>query len=292
MPAPALDLAAWARDGYLHVPGVLAAGEVAELRRWTDEIAARPGDPSRTDGLLQHYELTERGAQIARSENLVPNHPGFAALVERGRLPAAAAALLGEPVVTYKEKINYKLAGGAGFAPHQDARAYKFVATHVSAMVAIDDATIENGCVEVVAGWHHQLLDVDERGCIHPDLVEQFVWQPLPMRAGDVLWFHSRTPHRSDRNLTRSTRRGLFCTYNAATLGDLRSRYYADKLAYFERQGNAAHQVSTIGDFEGRRHGSAEATLLRRCDDMAKRTDITATPVATYRDLLAGLARR
>ena len=259
---PTIDQAAWERDGYLHLPHVLTADEVAELRQWADDIAARPGDPSRADGLLQHYELTDRGAQIARSENLVPNHAGFAALIDHGRLPAIAAALLGEPVVTYKEKINYKLAGGAGFAPHQDARAYKFADTHVSAMVAIDDATVENGCVEVVAGWHHELLDVDERGCVHPELVEQFVWQPVPLRAGDVLWLHTRTPHRSDRNLTRSTRRGLFCTYNAAALGDLRTSYYADKLAYFEQHGNAAHRVSTIGDFEGRQPSAADLRAI------------------------------
>lgn len=255
------ELDAWERDGYLHMPGVLAADEVAELREWTDDIAARPADPSRADGLLQHYELTERGAQIARSENLVPNHAGFAALVDAGRLPAIAAALLGEPAVTYKEKINYKLPGGAGFAPHQDARAYKFVDTHLSGMVAIDDATVENGCLEVVAGWHHELLDVDENGCIHPDLVPAFDWKPVPMRAGDLLWFHSRAPHRSGPNLTRTTRRGLFCTYNASSLGDLRGAYYADKLAYFERRGKAAHRVSTIGDFQGR---APSADDLRR----------------------------
>jgi hypothetical protein len=248
----AIDLDAWERDGYLYMPGVLSADELADLRAWTDDIAARPADHSRADGLLQHYELTEEGAQIARSENLVPNHAGFAALIDRGRLPAIAAALLGEPVVTYKEKINYKLAGGAGFAPHQDARAYKFVATHLSGMVAIDDATPENGCLEVVAGRHHELLEDNGDGCIHPDIVDSFDWQRVPMKAGDLLWFHSRAPHRSGPNTTRTTRRGLFCTYNAASLGDLRRAYYADKLEYFRSRGHEASRVSTIGDFLGR----------------------------------------
>lgn len=255
-------LDAWRRDGFVHQRAVLDAGEVAELAVWTDEVARRPSDPSTAGGLLQHYELTDHGAQIARSENLVPNHPGFAGLVDAGRLPALAATLLGEPVVTYKEKINHKRAGGAGFAPHQDARAYKFVDTHLSAMVAIDAATVENGCLEVVAGWHHELLDVDADGCIHPELVERFVWRPVAMEPGDVLWFHSRTPHRSGPNVTRRTRRALFCTYNAASLGDLRSAYYADKVAYFEARGNATHRVSTIGDFQGRPPGAADLEAI------------------------------
>lgn len=258
----AIDLDAWRRDGFVHLRGVLSAAEVAELVTWTDEIAARPADPSRATGLLQHYELTEHGAQIARSENLVTNHPGFAALIDAGRLPAIAATLLGEPVVTYKEKINHKLAGGAGFAPHQDARAYKFVDTHLSGMVAIDAATVENGCLEVAAGWHHALLDVDSDGCIHPELIDRFDWRPVPMEPGDLLWFHSRAPHRSGPNVSRRTRRALFCTYNAASLGDLRSAYYADKLEYFQARGNAAHRVSTIGDFQGRAPSAADLQAI------------------------------
>lgn len=257
-----VDLGAWRRDGWLHQRGVLSAAEVAALAAWTEEVAARPGDPSRSDGLLQHYELTDVGAQLARSENLVPNHSGFAALIDTGRLPAIAAALLGEPVVTYKEKINHKRPGGAGFAPHQDARAYKFVDTHLTGMVAIDAATVENGCLEVVAGWHHELLDVDGDGCIHPELADRFEWRPVPVEPGDLVWFHSRAPHRSGPNVTRRTRRALFCTYNAASLGDLRSDYYADKLAYFAAHGNASHRVSTIGDFQGRAPSAADLQAI------------------------------
>lgn len=243
-----LDLESWERDGYLHVPGVLDADDVAELRSWVDVVSrCAPGEL----GLLQHYERTAHGPAIARTERLIEAHGGFRALITRGLLPAIAGALLAEPAVLYKEKINHKLAGGAGFAPHQDAPAYPFIDTHVSAMVSIDDAIASNGCLEVVAGRHDALLPLDERGCIAPQVVDELDWQPRPTRAGDLLWFHSLAPHRSGPNLSTTTRRALFCTYNAAALGDVRQAYYDDKARVFADQGADSARVSLIGDFQG-----------------------------------------
>jgi hypothetical protein len=73
------------------------------------------------------------------------------------------------------------------------------------------------------------------------------------VRAGQTLWFHSRTPHRSGPNLSDRPRRALYPTYNAASEGDLRSAYYDAKRAAFApaHVGERA-RVSLIGDFEGR----------------------------------------
>lgn len=243
-----IDLAAWERDGYLHVPAVLDAAQLDDLRSWVADVADRPAGRS---GLLQHYERTETGVQIARSENLAPGHAGFSSLVGEGLIPAMGARLVGEPVVIYKEKINYKLAGGAGFAPHQDAPAYKFVDVHVTCMLAIDDASAANGGLELVSNRHHELLPDDGDGCIHPDVVADLEWHHVDARAGDLLWFHSLVPHRSGPNTSSATRRALFCTYNARSQGDLREAYYADKIAYLADRGAGSARVSTIGDFLG-----------------------------------------
>src|SRR5690606_38472973 len=123
-----------------------------------------------------------------------PFHSGLRDLLTTGPMLETASALLGEPAVLYKEKINYKLPGGAGYAPHQDAPAYPFIDVHVSCMVAVDDATIDNGCLEVVTGRHGEVLPVDETGCLRPDVVAAMAWAPVEVPAGSTLWFHSRTP--------------------------------------------------------------------------------------------------
>jgi hypothetical protein len=234
---PSDPAAHFAEHGWVLTETLDEAG-VEALRGWVEEVAAWPDDGG---DWLHHRELTDEGPKLCRSENVIE----------------LASALLGEPAVLYKEKINYKLVGGAGYAPHQDAPAYRFVESHVSCMVAVDDATEANGCLEVVSGMHHEILPMDEVGCIRADVVDALTWVPAPVRAGQTLWFHSRTPHRSGPNTSPQDRRALYPTYNALREGDLREDYYRQKLAEFAeaRAAGATEgrvQVSLIGDFQGR----------------------------------------
>jgi ectoine hydroxylase-related dioxygenase (phytanoyl-CoA dioxygenase family) len=224
---------------------------VLALRGWVDDVAAWPVAAGEW---LQYREMTNDGPRLCRSENFVPFHPQLRELLTAGAMPAVASALLGEPAVLYKEKINYKLPGGAGYAPHQDAPAYRFVETHVSCMVAVDDATVGNGCLEVVSGAHDRVLPMDDAGCVRADVAAELEWAPVPVEAGSTLWFHSRTPHRSGPNLSSVPRRALYPTYNARSEGDLRDDYYRQKLEEFASAGDAGDrvQVSLIGDFQGR----------------------------------------
>ena len=223
----------------------LDAGVKHALPGWVDEVASWPAGEAQW---LQHYEGTDTGPMLCRSENFVPFHDGLRALLCSGALVEVASALLGEPAVLYKEKVNYKQPGGAGYSPHQDAPAYRFVATHVSCMVAVDDALVGNGCLEVVSACHQELLPTDDTGCIRPDVADGLDWVPVEVQAGETLWLHSRTPHRSGPNLGSTPRRALYPTYNARREGDLRDAYYEQKA--IELAGGSA--VSLIGDFQGK----------------------------------------
>ena len=134
--------------GWVVVDAVGPAAAAA-LPGWVDEIAALADGEG---GVLQHFERTDTGPVLCRSENFVPVHAALRALLCTGALVEFAGALLGEPAVLYKEKVNYKLPGGAGYSPHQDAPAYPMIDVHVSAMVAVDDADESNGGLEVVSG--------------------------------------------------------------------------------------------------------------------------------------------
>ena len=229
----------------------LSAAETSEVQSWVTDIASWSDD----DGEWLHYrELTEYGPKLCRTENFTPFHSGMYQFLRGGQMVEVASALLNSEAVLYKEKINYKLTGGAGYSPHQDAPAYRFIETHISCMVAVDDATEENGCLEVVSGLHHEVLPMDIKGCIDPALVATFHWMTVPLKAGQTLWFHSRTPHRSGPNNSQNDRRALYPTYNALSEGDLRSRYYEQKLKEFaeSKENNESVRVSLIGDFEGK----------------------------------------
>jgi hypothetical protein len=78
----------------------------------------------------------------------------------------------------------------------------------------------------------------------------------VPLEPGDLLVFDSYTSHYSDTNTTDRSRRAAYLTYNAASLGDHRDRYYADKRAEFAHEGGdfggERVRISITDDFLGR----------------------------------------
>lgn len=231
--------------------GVLSPARVDELRGWVDRVArwAAEGGPG-----LHHFEQTDDGPTLARSEDLVGHHDGLRALLTEGLLPELAGELLGEPATLYKEKINYKQPGGAGFAPHQDAPAYRFVDFHVSVMVPLEPATEASGCLWVAEGRSTGLLAMDGLRGLRHEVVAALDWHPVELAPGDLLWFDSYVPHRSGTNVTDTARRALYLTYNAASAGDFRRTYYEDKQAEFAGLDGVADRarLSITDDFLGR----------------------------------------
>ena len=89
--------------------------------------------------------------QLARIENYLPYAAGLDGLFRGPRTLDLLAACCGEPVLLFKDKINFKLPGGAGFGDHQDAPAYVDfgVEHHLTFATPADPFTIENGCLEM-----------------------------------------------------------------------------------------------------------------------------------------------
>ncbi len=242
------ERAHFATHGWVKVDHLLGC-TVEELQQAVDEVAALPeGGP-----WLHHRELTNDGPKLARTENFLPFAPLLKHVLADGDIARVAGELLGEQALIYKEKINYKLVGGAGFAPHQDQPAYPFVERVLSVMVAVDDATVANGCLEVVSGAHAELLPQDERGCIQLSVANGLNFEPLELRAGETLFFSALTPHRSGPNVSKNDRRALYPTYNGISEGNLRDAYYAAKLeAFADPASGELVRLSLIQDFEGR----------------------------------------
>jgi ectoine hydroxylase-related dioxygenase (phytanoyl-CoA dioxygenase family) len=166
------------------------------------------------------------------------------------------AGVVGRPLSLLKDKMNRKSAGGGAFGPHQDHEAYrKFPPPwYVTAMVAIDEATEANGCLQFavnfaqvvrdhphcVAGWDSEnpLLRAYQggprNGAILDEVATLFEWRPIPARAGDVVIFDSFIPHRSEINRSPRSRRALFLTYNTAGSGDWYDYYYRMKRARYD----------------------------------------------------------
>ena len=238
------ERALMAQDGFLVVPGFFDAAATADLLRWTEDLADAPEAPGR-HWVYHEDSLTEPGRRvIQRIENFCPFHPGFDEMVRRGALARWTAALMGGPVVLFKEKINFKMPGGPGFKAHQDQQAgwTRYAPLFVTALVTLDPATLANGCLEMVPGHHREgLIGAEWKPLEESDLALQAV----PTEPGDVIFFDSFAPHASKPNLTDRPRRILYLTYNLASDGDHRALYYAEKHAAFppdiERDGSTSY---------------------------------------------------
>ncbi len=223
------------QDGYLIVRGLYDEAAVREISRWSDEILDWPEKPGRH---MVYYEdsLVASGEKVvSRVENFCPYHDGFDKLMTEGVMIDAVSQLLGSPAVLFKEKVNMKMPGGDGFKPHQDAQAgwNTYSDFHITALVSVDPATEENGCLEMVKGWHNRGLVGDEWRPLEGDNMGGMTFESCPTAPGDVVFFDSYAPHQSAPNLTDKRRRVLYVTYNRLSDGDHRAQYYADKRLSF-----------------------------------------------------------
>ena len=93
-----------------------------------------------------------------------------------------------------------------------------------SAFIAVDRATRENGCLQVMRGSHHlgridHVLTGEQAGADVERVQEVLKRQALvhvEMEPGDALFFHCNLLHRSDQNKSKNPRWSMICCYNAA----------------------------------------------------------------------------
>jgi hypothetical protein len=225
----------FAAHGWVAAPGFFTAEEAAEIGAWTDELASRPERPG-AHWVYREPSLTDPSARvIQRIERFAEHHDGFARLMRGSRLERAAGELLGGEAVLFKDKINLKMPGGAGFEPHQDQQAgwSAYAPMFVTGLVCLDPATVENGCLEMADAPRLGGLIGEEWTPLTLEQMQAFRLIPAPTLPGDVLFFDSYAPHASKPNLTATQRRILYLTWNLAADGDHRDRYYADKHANF-----------------------------------------------------------
>ena len=216
------------RDGFVLLQGAFGDGEMNQIEAWTQEITALPEESGK------HWVFHEKSLKIpgddliCRIEKISPFHAGFQQL--SNVLKAPIAQLLGEPAVLFKEKINFKMPGGDGFTPHQDSLAgwETYAEFFITVMVCVDEATTENGCLRMAAGHHKDGL-MREWEPLNDSDMQDMNFVDMPTRPGDIAFFDSYAPHRSEPNMSNKIRRLYFATYNKASGGDHLEAYYDDK---------------------------------------------------------------
>lgn len=161
------------------------------------------------------------------------NHPGdglYGMFARSRRLVDRVEDLLGGEVYHYHSKMVLKDAKiGGAWAWHQDYGYWYqnglLFPDLLSAMIAVDKATKENGCLQVIPGSHkmgrvNHILSGDQAGADMERVEELLKIRDkvyCEMEPGDALFFHSNVLHASDPNNSENSRWTMICAYNKAT---------------------------------------------------------------------------
>lgn len=227
-------------EGYLVAEGVLRdedlAPVIAEYRAWIDCRARELVAEGKVRELHSDAPFERRAAllysqspEILRDMDLmmVRGKASFDFL-RNERLLDAVGSLIGpeitcSPIQHIRAKppqaLTREMAGFYNVPWHQDAGVTWEEADSsdiVTCWIPLTDATVENGCMEVMPGvCRRGYLEHQAEGgtTIRPDLLPDVVPRAVPVRKGGIVFMHRHTPHRSTPNFTDGVRWSIDLRY-------------------------------------------------------------------------------
>ncbi len=221
------DVAFYNDNGYLVVPNVLSADEVAELRQVTEDFVESARHVAAHNEI---YDLEDSHSaaepRVRRIKTPHAHHKAYARMVDHPNILAILQKLWGPSIRFDVSKLNLKAAGyGAPVEWHQDWAFYPHTNDDLCAIgIMIDDVDETNGPLMVIPGSHkgpildHHAGEGYFCGAISPDRAEVDFGEAVTLTgaAGSVTIHHVRAIHGSATNTSGKPRRLLLHQYRAA----------------------------------------------------------------------------
>ncbi len=214
-------------NGFVAVPGVFPPERMAAARSRYDQLISqgpKEGGPTplhEPEVAKGRTNVPPSATTVRKFERLVPYEPLFRELAAAPALVEAVASIIGRPVQIWHDQSQLKPPRvGSAKPPHQDNSYHRIEPADltVTAWVAIDEATLENGCMRFIPGSHkwglidHTPLPGQEHN-LSPQHVDLSTEIAVPCKAGDVALFHTLVLHHSLPNRTDQWRRSFICHY-------------------------------------------------------------------------------
>jgi ectoine hydroxylase len=215
------DVRSYEENGFVIVRNFLGAEEIELL-----------GRAAREDRVLDQHSFGRADGEGGTVRLSVWNHPTdtiYGAVARSESVVNSAEKLLGGEVYHYHSKMIMKDAKvGGAWTWHQDYGYWYqngiLFPLLASVFIAIDRATKENGCMQVIRRSHElgridHVTTGDQAGAEMEHVSEALKRLELvyvEMEPGDALFFHCNLLHRSDQNRSDNPRWSMICCYNAA----------------------------------------------------------------------------
>lgn len=223
------------RDGYLRLGQVATDEEMEALQQRMDDImlgrVRYQGMWFQLDSETGVYSDVPSGGQWAgpslnyRKIETLERDPLFLAYMQHPLFREITRRVYGENVSFYRAMFMNKPAGKGTILPyHQDAGSQWGLDRNpkITLWTALDDATIANGCVQVVPGSHKRGLFSDYGHTITKEQEEEYARDEdsvyLEAKRGEAILLNNLLLHRSGVNTIDCPRRAFsVCYLDAAT---------------------------------------------------------------------------
>lgn len=215
------DLDRFDRDGFLALEGVLDA---EELERWRHEVGEAVMQRLSGGGRHNQHETSDPfySKVFTQAQHLTRRHAGLRELVYDPRLAELAAKLVdADGVRFWHDQALVKEPYANQTSLHRDTPYWSMTTRRtVNFWFALDDATLENGCLWYLPGTH-RLGDFThvEIGTGMGDLFQVYPdWRsiravPTPVRAGGLVIHNGMVAHGANANMTPGRRRAMTIAY-------------------------------------------------------------------------------
>ncbi|MXW60681.1 MAG: phytanoyl-CoA dioxygenase family protein [Acidimicrobiaceae bacterium] len=162
--------------------------------------------------------------------------PAFTSFLNDNRIAALLVDLIGPDADCFLSQFIFKNPGAWGQPWHQDGFYFPFdpPRTIVGLWLAVTEATLQNGCLHILAGSHTEPIHTHipdrrpEANHGYMEIVDHDMsgQQPVLMNAGDLLVFDSHLMHCSIDNLSSGIRAAMVFHCCAADTIDLGFEQY------------------------------------------------------------------
>ncbi len=227
--------AQYEREGFLKLGRVLENDELQALQTRIDDIMMGRADLDYNrlsmqldspDGKYENAGQQSRGHKGARLDyrkiQELEHDDLFLEFLSRPLFREICAHIYGAQtsVAAFRAMFMNKPASAGTLLPwHQDRWSNLDRDPLITLWTALDPATIENGCVEVIAGSHKWglLNPTHGSGFVTPEQGERAMAENptlfLEMEAGESVLMHNWLLHRSDKNHSAQSRRAFSVCY-------------------------------------------------------------------------------
>ena len=217
-------VARYHRDGYIAIENVFSPAEVSAAKDGIRQLII-DGNPDiiRFEEAGENKQLSpdERAAYVRKCMGFVAHEPRLAALANHTTLLGVVRKLVGSDVALMQDMALLKPPLVGREKPwHQDSAYFEYGPAKliVGTWTALDEATVENGCMHVIPGSHLQggKAHYKDRDCQLPDEiidVEHDVC--VPLKPGGVLFFSALVHHGTPPNRSEKPRKAVQLHYRS-----------------------------------------------------------------------------